>query len=156
MAKLGLDLTENKVSKPSVFTTVPAGEYTVVVAAAEIKDSKSGGSYIQFGYEIVDGSLAGAMVKDIVNIINANKKAESIGRDRLKTIAVATGTKNPNKIADTDELLNKAPFSITVTVEEDGQYKNNRVKYINIIPSSETIKEEAPKAKVSSKKPWEM
>lgn len=155
MAKLGLDLSENKVSKPSVFTTVPAGEYKVVVAHAEIKEAKSGGNYIEFGYEIVDGSLAGAMVKDIVNIINANKEAERIGRDRLKTIAVATGAKNPNKIADTDELLNKTPFAITVTVEEDGQYKNNRVKYINILTASETAKEEAPKAKAASKKPWE-
>ena len=98
MAKLGLDLSENKVSKPSVFTTVPAGEYKVVVAHAEIKEAKSGGNYIEFGYEIVDGSLASAMVKDIVNIINTSKDAERIGRDRLKTIAVATGAKNPNKI----------------------------------------------------------
>ena len=153
--KLGLDLSENKVSAPSTYTTVPAGEYVVNVAKMEVKDNKSRtGAYLETGYEVLEGTLAGAMIKDIINISNPNKEAERIGRDRLKTIATYIGHKNPNKIADTDEIVGKGSFKITVEVQEDGVYKNNRVKYLTKIESEAPVKEEAPKA--SAKKPWQV
>lgn len=155
MAKLNLDLTANKISSPSLFTTVPEGEYSVVVSHAEVKENKAGnGHYIEVGYEVVEGNLSGALIRDILNISNVNKDSERIGLDRLKTIATYTGAKNPNKIADTADFMNKKAFRVLVKLEDDGQYKNNRVKAV--LPSAEVESEPKEEAKSPvTKKPWE-
>lgn len=150
--KLNLDLTETKVQSPSGYSLVPAGEYDVTVVKAELKETKAGGAMLILGYEVQSGEFAGKIIKDTMNIVNQNADATRIGLERLKTVANATGHKNPNKIADSDELLNLNPFSVIVDVKEDAQYTNNIVKAVIKTTAEPSTEFKAPA--VTAKKPW--
>ena len=150
--KLNLDLSSVEVRTPSNYSLVPAGEYDVTVVKAELKDTKSGGAMLILGYEVMSGEHAGKVIKDTMNIVNQSAEATRIGLERLKTVANATGHKNPSKIADSDELLNLNPFLVIVDVKDDGQYKNNVVKAVIKTSTEPSTEFKAPPA--TTKKPW--
>lgn len=152
--KLGLDLTSVEVKAASGYNVVPTGEYDVVVTKAEIMETKSGGSMLILGYEVQSGDQAGKTIKHTMNIVNQSAEATRIGLESLKRVAIATGHKNPNKIADTDELLNKNPFLVIVEEVQDGEYKNNKIKAIVKTSVEADTSFEAPKASTTVKKPW--
>lgn len=153
--KLGLDLSSVEVKAASGYNVVPTGEYDVVVSKAEIKETKSGGSMLILGYEVQSGDQAGKTIKHTMNIVNQSAEATRIGLETLKRVAIATGHKNPNKIADTDELINKNPFLVIVEEVQDGEYKNNKVKAIVKTSVEADTSFEAPKTSApTTKKPW--
>lgn len=153
--KLGLDLSSVEVKPASGYNVVPTGEYDVVVSKAEIKETKSGGSMLILGYEVQSGDQAGKTIKHTMNIVNQSAEATRIGLETLKRVAIATGHKNPNKIADTDELINKNPFLVIVEEVQDGEYKNNKVKAIVKTSTEADTSFEAPKASaVKASAPW--
>ena len=153
--KLGLDLSSVEVKTSSGYNVVPTGEYDVVVSKAEIKETKSGGSMLILGYEVQSGDQAGKTIKHTMNIVNQSAEATRIGLETLKRVAIATGHKNPNKIADTDELINKNPFLVIVEEVQDGEYKNNKVKAIVKTSVEADTSFEAPKAAATTtKRPW--
>lgn len=153
--KLGLDLSSVEVKAASGYNVVPTGEYDVVVSKAEIKETKSGGTMLIFGYEVQSGDQAGKVIKHTMNIVNQSADATRIGLETLKRVAIATGHKNPNKIADTDELINKNPFLVIVEEVQDGEYKNNKVKAIVKTSVEADTSFDAPKAAApATKKPW--
>lgn len=152
--KLGLDLSSVEVKAASGYNVVPTGEYDVVVTKAEIKETKSGGSMLILGYEVQAGEQAGKVIKHTMNIVNQSAEATRIGLETLKRVAIATGHKNPNKIADTDELLNKNPFLVIVEETDDGQYKNNKIKAVVKTSVEADTSFEAPKTAPVAKKPW--
>ena len=84
------------------YDALPAGLYEATIANAEIKDSKSGGKYINVRYDITGPSHAGRVVFGMITIANANPKAEEVGRQQLGDLIRAIGL---DKLADTDQLI---------------------------------------------------
>ena len=106
------------------YDAIPAGLYEATIANAEIKDSKSGGKYINVRYDITGPSHAGRVVFGMITISNANPKAEEVGRGQLGELIRAIGL---DKLADTDQLIGGS-LIIKVTVENSEQYgSQNRV-----------------------------
>ena len=154
--KLGLDLSSVEVKAASGYNVVPTGEYDVVVSKAEIKETKSGGSMLILGYEVQSGDQAGKTIKHTMNIVNQDPDTVRIAKEQLKRVAIATGHKNPNFVGDSDELINKNPFSLTVeeTVNKQG-YPENRIKAIVKTSVEADTSFEAPKISApTTKKPW--
>ena len=151
MARLNLSLKGIEPSKPSTgYALVPEGTYKVIVGKTEAKETKSGGGAVILGYQIVEGEHEGKLIKDFINVVNANPEASRIGMQRLATVAFATGFKG-TEIGDSDELLNLEPFEVVVAVKDDGEYKNNNVKAILVL--RDVSAKPAP-AKAATKKPW--
>ena len=115
--KLGLDLTKTQAESASIFSRVPAGTYTVVLAHSQFKDTASGGAGLTVGYMIEDGEETGKMISDFINIQNSNEKAVEIGMARIKRIMEVQGRTN-FKLATDEDLINGTKFQIEVTVEE--------------------------------------
>jgi hypothetical protein len=108
------------------YDPVPAGWYPVTINSAEIKDTKSGtGQYINIRYDITGENHAGRVVFGMINIRNANPKAEEIGRQQLGELLRAIGL---SMVTDTDELIG-AQLSIKVAISErEGYDPRNEVK----------------------------
>ena len=165
-AKLNLDLTKTQAESSSMFSKVPAGTYTVVLAHSQFKDTSSGGAGLQLGFMIEEGDHVGKMVQDFVNIKNDNEKAVEIGLGRLKRIMEVQGRKD-FKLTTDEALKSSAQFQIEVAIEE-GEYngkptENNRVKKILALEGSSqptTAKKEVKKAESApeakeEKMPWD-
>ena len=107
------------------YDALPAGLYEATIANAEIKDSKSGGKYINVRYDITGPSHAGRVVFGMITIANANPKAEEVGRQQLGDLIRAIGL---DKLADTDQLIG-GQLIIKLDVETSEQYgEQNRVR----------------------------
>ena len=106
------------------FDPLPMGWYTASVVDAVLKDSKSGGQYINVRYDILGPTNAGRVVFGMITIRNANVKAEEIGRIQLGDLMRAIGLA---KIGDTDELIGgKCQIKIEIQ-ESEGYGAQNRV-----------------------------
>lgn len=152
MAKLNLSIKNVEVQKRDDFSPLPDGQYNVVVAKADVKETKAGGAGLNVGYQVTDGDHKGRMIFDFVNIEHSNPEVIRIGLERLATIAWATGI-TKDTIDDSDELINKLPFSIVIKNEESNGYKNVRVK---AILRTAPIEPKGPSTTTSTatKKPW--
>jgi len=153
MARLGLSLSDVKVQtgNTSGFSIVPTGVYTVCVGSSEVKDTKNGSALI-LGYKILEGEHEGKLIKDFLNIVNPSAEAQRIAHERLATVVWATNAPLKNgKLEDSDDLLDNEAFEISVTQEDDGEYKNMRVKAVICTRSLEEKKPE-PTKKASA--PW--
>ena len=162
--KLGLDLTKTQAESSSIFSRVPAGTYTVVLAHSQFKETASGGAGLTVGYMIEEGDETGKMISDFINIQNSNEKAVEIGMARIKRIMEVQGRTN-FKLATDEDLINGSKFQIEVTVEE-GEYngkptENNRVKKIMALETT-SAKATAKKSEVKKseekkeeKMPWD-
>jgi hypothetical protein len=107
------------------YDAIPAGLYEATIANAEIKDSKSGGKYINVRYDITGPSHAGRVVFGMITISNANPKAEEVGRQQLGELIRAIGLDN---LADTDQLIGGS-LIIKLDVEQSEKYgEQNRVR----------------------------
>ena len=179
MAKIKLDLTNDKSESSSIFSVVPNGTYKVTLAHSEFKDTTSGFG-LTIGFMVEEGEHKGKLVRDFVNLKNSNPKASEIGRSRVKRIMEAQGRSKFILEEDTD-LINPTAFLVQLE-EEDSSFENsqgetvnakqNRVKKITEVEGSLTKsvakaqkevkenktkevkeKEEAPKSE--KKLPWE-
>lgn len=153
MAKLNLSLSDVKVStgNGNGFAVVPTGSYTVSVSSADVIETKSGGSALIVGYKILEGEHQGKLLKDFLNIVNANETAQRISMERLATISWATNAPlKKGVLADTDDLLDKESFEIFAEQTDDGEYKNMKIKAVICTRSLDVIVEEkeAPKKPV--------
>ena len=168
MAKIKLDLTNDKSESSSKFSTVPSGTYKVTLADSEFKNTTSGFG-LTIGFMVEEGEHKGKLIRNFVNVKNASSQAEEIGRARLKRIMEVQGRKSFKLEEDTD-LISSTEFFI-VTELEDSTFldkndkevttKQNRIK--KILPLEETTteapkkeapqKEEAPKNE--KKMPWD-
>ena len=107
------------------YDAIPAGMYEATIANAEIKDSKSGGKYINVRYDITGPAHIGRVVFGMITIANANPKAEEVGRQQLGELIRAIGL---DKLADTDQLIGGS-LIIKLDVEESEKYgSQNRVR----------------------------
>lgn len=107
------------------YDAIPAGMYEATIANAEIKDTKSGGKYINVRYDITGPAHIGRVVFGMITIANANPKAEEVGRQQLGELIRAIGL---DKLADTDQLIGES-LIIKLDVEESEKYgSQNRVR----------------------------
>ena len=111
------DLENLPVGAPS-FEPLPAGWYTASISGAEIKDTKSGGKRIELKYEILGPTHVGRFVFGNLNIVNANQKAEQIGRQQLGDVMRAIGL---NRLSNTDDFIG-GKLSIRVKVTHSDQH----------------------------------
>ena len=106
------------------FDPIPVGWYTASVVDALLKDSKSGGQYINVRYDILGPTNAGRVIYGMITIRNASSKAEEIGRMQLADLMRAIGLV---AIGDTDELIG-GKCQIKVEIQEsEGYGAQNRV-----------------------------
>ena len=111
-------------SSTGSFDPIPVGWYTASVVDALLKDSKSGGQYINVRYDILGPTNAGRVIYGMITIRNASSKAEEIGRGQLADLMRAIGL---TKIGDTDELIG-GKCQIKVEIQEsEGYGAQNRV-----------------------------
>lgn len=111
-------------SSTGSFDPLPVGWYTASVVDALLKDSKSGGQYINVRYDILGPTNAGRVIYGMITIRNASSKAEEIGRMQLADLMRAIGLA---KIGDTDELIG-GKCQIKVEIQEsEGYGAQNRV-----------------------------
>ena len=154
MAKLNLSLNDVKIQTGSGngFSIVPTGKYTVVVGSAEVGSTKLGSSLI-LGYQIIEGEHEGKLVKDFLNVVNPSVEAVRISTERLATVAWATDAPlKKGVLEDTDDLLLKTPFEISIEQVDDGKYKNMKIKAVICTRDLEEVKEE--KAPAKKAQPW--
>ena len=136
------------------FEPLPVGEYTVVISASEMKDTKNKeGQYLQLVYDVVgDGEYRGRKVFDRLNLVNKNATAQEIAQRALSSICRAVGVMHPK---DSEELHDK-PFTVKVGIRpgNDDYQPTNVVKEYKALggPVPAAAKEEKP---AGSKKPWE-
>ena len=148
MANLGFDFTLDLVPEQQTsYDAIPAGWYDATIAGAELKDSKSGGKYVNVRYDILGPNHSGRVVFGMITVANANSKAEEIGRQQLGQVIQALGIA---KLTDTDQLIGGV-IGIKVTVEESQQYgTQNRVAGFRQCSSSPAA---TPKAATAAP-PW--
>ena len=83
---------------------IPAGQYTAVITASEVKQTKKGdGAYLQLIFEIMDGPHAKRLLFSRLNLENPNETAVQIAQQELASICRAVGVMQPS---DSVELHN--------------------------------------------------
>ena len=148
MANLN-DFDANAVEPTTEFDPVPAGKYLAVIAASEMKATKSGkGSYLELQFQIIEGEYANRNVWARLNLDNPNPQAVQIARAQLSAVCRAVGVMTPK---DSCELHN-LPLVIDVKCKKrkDTDEITNEIKGFH--------KKEAPTAPArpaaSSTPPW--
>ena len=107
------------------YDVIPAGLYEANISSVDLKDSKSGGKYLNIRYDITGPSHVGRVVFGMITISNHNPKAEEVGRQQLASLLRCIGM---DKLSDTDQLIG-ASLVIKLDVETSEQYgEQNRVR----------------------------
>lgn len=74
------------------YSLLPKGWYDVQIESAEIAPTKSGsGKILKLKLNVIGGEFGGRVLFDNINIVNANEKAQEIGRKQLQHLLAATG-----------------------------------------------------------------
>lgn len=159
MAQLGYTISQNDLPEDQGgFEPIPAGQYNVRIAEAEITDTKAGtGQYIKMRLDVTGPSHEGRVIFSNLNIKNPSQKAEEIGRQQLGTIMRAIGLPS---LTDTDQLVG-GNLSVKVSVRKSEEYGDqNEIKSYKAIEGSsapmptKSGSSEQPKAAASGKPPW--
>jgi hypothetical protein len=108
------------------YDAIPAGLYEATITSADVKESKSGGKYVNVRYDITGPSHVGRVVFGMITLSNANPKAVEIGKtNMLELIAAIKLDKN---LVDTDQLIG-GQLIIKLDVEQSEKYgEQNRVR----------------------------
>lgn len=113
MARLNANLANYE--SQDGFDCLPPGWYQATVIDSEIKDGPKG-PYINWTWQIEGKSNR---VWDVMSLAN------DVSMQRLKTMATCCGHKNPNYIADTEELHGmRCNIRLKVESDPDGRYEN--------------------------------
>lgn len=115
MFDFNLDMTNVKAAGPML---IDPGTYEVISDEAEIKDSKSGGQYINVKYKVVSGKFEGSYLFNMFNIKNSNQKAVEIGLGQLKAFMVAANIKN-EKLSSPTELVGYKALAVVKHRQDD-------------------------------------
>jgi hypothetical protein len=135
---------------------LPAGLYKVQIVDTDLVDSKSGDAeMIKVVYEVVaDPQFEGRKIFDNIIIKHrASVDAVRIGKQKLNTICVLTGTKS---LKDTAQLHGKNLSLLVTTREYNGALQNSIKKYLSFHEGDEggeDDEEQAPSPAPAKKKP---
>ena len=140
MAMLPTEAFDVEVEEKKEYPPIPAGDYSVVIQEAELKDTKKGGQRVAIRYEIEAGALAGRLVFDSLNIINKGDKAkitEQIARRKLIQIFEAIGKPGAQ---DTNDMLG-GRLKLRIKLTNDPDFPNDVTKYmpLNAAPARQSF-----------------
>ena len=149
----------NEIEPQGSFDPIPAGWYTVMIVASEMKPTKNGsGEYLQLRLDIIDGEYEGRVLFDRLNLRNSNQTAVEIAQRQLSAICRAVGVMQPQDSSD----LHDRPLRVKVSIRPaGGGYEvSNEIKGYEAVEGAAkqpaTVAANAsPAAKPAGKKPWQ-
>ena len=145
-----------EVEPSSSFDPIPAGWYTAIISASEMKATRDGyGEYLSLTLQVIDGQYENRLVFARLNLKNANDKAVAIAHKDLAAICRAVGVMSPQA----SEELHDIPLMIKVKVRAaQGEYEASNdiggykaVEGADLTPAPKT----PPPAATPAKKPWQ-
>lgn len=126
MPTFDFDVSSYVDDRPSTFEPLAPGEYTAMVSASDLKDTKAGtGQYIELVIDIIDGPSAGRKIWERLNIVNPNKQAEDISRIALNRLLVACGKPD----AKDTESIHDVPFKLILDIDRKDPTRNKVITY---------------------------
>ena len=141
----------NTVDPNFTFDPVPAGKYTAVITASEMKPTKKGtGQYLELTFQIIEGEHKGRLLWARLNLDNPDATAVKIARAELSAICRALGVLAPK---DSVELHN-LPLMIKVGIKN----RDDNGEPTNVIRGYEKKGAAAPRptaAAGNGKAPWQ-
>lgn len=152
----GQPFNSAEVEPQQAFDTLPAGNYTLEVVNAEVRDTKAGdGKYLWLEHEVIDpaAEFAKRKVWGNVTLRNANAQAEQIGAAQLSGLCRAAGIAT---LDDTDQLIGKiVRAKLAIKPARDGYEAQNVVKAYESANAT-APKAAAPAARTAAKPaaPW--
>jgi hypothetical protein len=159
MAFLGTTIRADELpeSTGGDFAPIPAGEYTVSIAAADLTPTKDGtGQYIKLKLNVIAPTHQGRVLFSNLNIRNQSAKAEEIGLQQLGAVMRAIGLAT---IEDTDQLIGGTLIA-KVDIRTSEQYgAQNEVKAYKPLSGAAPAKPQQAAAQpqqaaVPAKRPW--
>lgn len=159
MAFLGTTIRADELpeSTGGDFAPIPAGEYTVSIAAADLTPTKDGtGQYIKLKLNVIAPTHQGRVLFANLNIRNQSAKAEEIGRQQLGAVMRAIGLAT---IEDTDQLIGGTLIA-KVDIRTSEQYgAQNEVKAYKPLSGAAPAKPQQAAAQpqaaaAPTKRPW--
>ena len=152
MAAFDFDVSSYVDDRPSTFEPLPPGEYTAMVSASDLKDTKAGtGQYIELVIDIIDGPSAGRKIWERLNIVNPNKQAEDISRIALNRLLVACGKPD----AKDTESIHDVPFKLILDIDRKDPTRNKVITYKPALPAGALRATNFAAPASTTKKAWE-
>ena len=111
---------------------IPAGDYNIVLTAAEIRETNAkDGHYLALDYVIQGGEHEGRHIYDNLNLWNKNEKAKKIAWEDMSALCHACGVL---QVGTADQLFGIL-ISATIGVEQgDEKYgPSNRIKSVQAL-----------------------
>ncbi len=140
------------------FPPIPAGEYTVSIASAELTPTKDGsGQCIKLKLNVIAPTHQGRVLFSNLNIRNQSAKAEEIGLQQLGSILRAI---NLAEIEDTDQLIGGVmDVKVTIKAATDQYPAGNEVKAYKPLSGAAPAKPQQAAAQpqqaaAPAKRPW--
>lgn len=93
---------------------IPEGWYPAVIDQSELKDTSTGGKYLEFRFKVIEGDFINHTVFARLNVANSNPATQEYAYKDLSAICHAV---NQIRLSDTQELHNK-PLKIKVKLRE--------------------------------------
>lgn len=110
------------------FGPLPPGVYSVVIDAAEVKNTKAGtGIYLNLTLSVLDDQYRNRKLFARINLKNPSSKAEAIGRYQLGALAHATGF--AAKPSNALEFVNKT-LKVRVAIDKNDANENDVKGYL--------------------------
>ena len=156
----GYNFNAEEVEPSSSFDPIPAGWYTAIISASEMKATRDGyGEYLSLTLQIIDGQYENRLVFARLNLKNANDKAVDIARKDLAAICRAVGVMSPQA----SEELHDIPLMIKVKVRPaSGDYEASNdiggykaVEGANLTPAPKAASKPQTPPPAATKKPWQ-
>ena len=137
MSLLPSDFDATTVDPNTAFEPVPAGTYTVMIIASEMKDTQAGdGQYLKLEFKILDeGEFNGRKIWTNLNLVNPNEKAVEIAQKELSGIMHAV-----DRVGATDSNeLHGLPMSAKVKVRppQNGYDASNTISFFKSLDEAE-------------------
>ncbi len=150
MANLN-NFNANEVDPNFAFDPIPAGHYTAVITASEMKATKKGtGQYLELTFQVIEGEHKGRLLWARLNLDNPDATAVKIARAELSAICRAVGVLAPK---DSVELHN-----LPLVLKVDRKDRKDTGEPANVIKGYEKKGAPAPRATAAAgngKAPWQ-
>ena len=159
----GYGFNAEEVEIKNDFDPIPAGWYTAIISASEMKPTRDGyGEYLSLSFQIIEGEYQNRLIFARLNLKNQNETAVTIARQDLAAICRATGIMQPQS----SQEFHDKPMMVKVKVRpaKDGYEASNDIcgykSYSDDAPIQPApTKQTAPKTPTPppapTKKPWQ-
>jgi len=144
----------NQVEPNAGFDPLPAGKYTCVIAASEMKPTKNGdGEYLQLELEVIEGEHRGRKVWDRLLLKHPNPQTVQIARGTLSAVCRAVNVLTPRDSIE----LHGLPLAVDVKLErrsDNGELANRVSSYSKRQAPSASAAPASAAAAGASTPPW--